>query len=347
MANKTVLIGTPRKDGAGTPAHEEWTTGDTPVDPDGNPLGGAAGVDNFLLWSPFGGSGVDGARHDVVNGTLNPGASKQFTSWTIDAGVSFTLFGQGVHRIGVQGLFDCSGLLQVSQHLAGGAGGAGLGAGGNGNPGVTASGCGRGVGTLTPTGGGGGGGGSGVCAVSGGAGGLGGTYLGSPGGAAGTGAVHPAAGTVGGTGSATYINVPRWASSLANLYFATGGGGGGGGGRCETFSGGGGHGGFGGALLIVECGSFRLPATGEMRANGGGGVAGTNAGAANAGGGGGGGGGGAGTILVLTKQVISDAGIFTCNGGAGGAAGVSSGGCPAPGPGGPGGAGYGSYWLLA
>jgi hypothetical protein len=38
MAVKTVLIGTPRKDGAGSPGHEEWTTGDTPQDPDGNVL---------------------------------------------------------------------------------------------------------------------------------------------------------------------------------------------------------------------------------------------------------------------------------------------------------------------
>ena len=67
MAAKTVLIGTPRKDGAGSPAHEEWTTGDTPQDPDGNAL---------LTAAAGGGSSVSGLKGATViaTGSLTAGS---------------------------------------------------------------------------------------------------------------------------------------------------------------------------------------------------------------------------------------------------------------------------------
>jgi hypothetical protein len=68
VAAKTVLIGTPRKDAAGSPAHEEWTTGDTPQDPDGNAL---------LTSAAGGGSPVNGLKNATVIASGTTGTISQ------------------------------------------------------------------------------------------------------------------------------------------------------------------------------------------------------------------------------------------------------------------------------
>lgn len=84
MANKTVLIGTPRKDGAGEPAHEEWVTGDTPVDPDGNPLGAGAGS-IVLLTNP---TRVMDSGGTMYGGAVRTGVFNNSSSFSVDIDVS-------------------------------------------------------------------------------------------------------------------------------------------------------------------------------------------------------------------------------------------------------------------
>ncbi|HEX2900068.1 MAG TPA: T9SS type A sorting domain-containing protein [Bacteroidia bacterium] len=241
------------------------------------------------------GTGADGAFHATVDTTL-AGGQHNFSTFSIDAGVTVRVTGSVPLQIAATGAVSINGTLDVS----------GL----HGADGVTfAAG---GLGAIGVAGGGDGGGGSYSAnngPIVGGAGtgpGVGGVGDGwSGGGGAGYAAVGFSSGGVGGLGGPSY-GTPDLAVSNAG----SGGGGGSGGYQCGA--GGGGAG--GGYVYIGSCASITV--SGTINANGGNGG---SDGTGNCGGGGGGSGG----SIWLACNLVNVTGSISAIGGNGGASAVS------------------------
>ncbi len=240
------------------------------------------------------GTGTDGVFHATNNTTL-AGGTYNYTTFTIDAGMTVTVTGNQPLIIKATGKVTIGGTLNLS--------------GGNGAPGVTFSNFGvGGVGVA-----GGYNGGNGVY--------LGNGAPGSPGtgpGAGGFGDVW-GGGAGGGYGAAGSNGAPYQSGPIApggaaygDIYMAdydggSGGGGGSGGSNCG--SGGGGAG--GGILVMYSCDTIQVTGGGVIAANGG------NGGSDGTGNCGGGGGGAGGTIWLISPTMIL-AGNLQATGGLGG-----------------------------
>ena len=265
------------------------------------------GVPNQFITSQFPnswlGSGADGAAVITADTTLT--RDMQYTSLTIDAGVTFKNAGYRVRCTGtvtVKGTWTASGTDGggLSTAIHGGAGGAGapagtLGggyAGGKGGLSALAGTPGTSVGTNT---------------LGGGAGGHGGKHPTEPAGGA---------GGAGGTAPSAFATVTTVTDKTIDG--GAGGGGGGGGGVSITgMSTAGGGGGGGGGVVLLVC--TRLVMTGGLiRANGGAGGAAFNNPTFKKDGGAGGGGGG-GVVLVLCHGVtgLTSTNIIAIGGAAG------------------------------
>jgi hypothetical protein len=244
------------------------------------------------------GTGSDGVYQASSNTTL-AGGTYNFTSFTIDAGVTVTVTGTQPLIILCTGNVLLNGTLDVSgmdgtngvTSTSAGAGGAGVAGGANGGAGTFSSSS----GPLNGNPGNGPGmGGAGMQWSGGG----GAGYL-----TAGDSSGNPA----GGFGGPAYGN-PQISPATAG----SGGAGGSGGYNCGAGGGGGG----GGYLLITACGTITISGTGSILSNGGdGGSDGTG----NCGGGGGGSGG---SILLRTNGTLTNNGLITAHGGIGGASAV-------------------------
>jgi hypothetical protein len=262
------------------------------------------------VFGTFAGNGADTDTGPTETGNLDCGAAgKQYTSWTIPAGVTITLTASGgVHRIGVTGTLTIEGTLTATGH--GGAGGAGsTGTYGDGSPGIS---CGK----------------SGNGSANGGRGGSGNTYtsygfgLGGKSYSDGLGTGEDYArssdydrfygsgeGHTGETGAAASTGViGLW---YANPCMLGPGAGGGGGGNGRYSAGHGGDGGAGGGLIIIECDTFVFSAGAIISADGAQGAQAVNTGSP----GGNGGSGGGGTIVVYCRVLTSNAGSFSVAGG--------------------------------
>ena len=264
---------------------------------------------HFLLWVNAslptiaqtcysGGTGADGPYQATSNGTL-AGGEYNFTTFTIDAGVTITVTGDDPLIIHCTGAVTINGALEAI--------------GGNGGDGITNSTA--GAGGEGVAGGADGGGG----AFSASLGPLPGTSGSGPGGSnnfgndwsGGGGAGYstvgiPSSSPTGGFGGPEY-GTPN----VVDLFAGSGGGGGSGGFQC----GGGGGGGGGGVISIQSAVSITIGATGTINCDGG--VGGSD-GTGNCGGGGGGSGG---TIWLAAPTVTND-GSLSALGGSGGTSNV-------------------------
>ena len=231
------------------------------------------------------GDGSDGGFHATVDTSI-AGATYNFSSFEIDAGITVTVTGTSPLEV------NCSGTLTVN--------------GGNGTDGVTFTSAGTGgIGVA-----GGQNGGDGVYSTSGpldgsdgmGTGGTGTFGSGwSGGGGAGYASTGSSSGGAGGAGGASY-------GDAAISGFETGSGGGGGSGGVYCGSGGGGA---GGGLIIINAYSLVISATGAITSNGG------NGGSDGTGNCGGGGGGSGGSIIITSPSITND-GTISATGGVGG-----------------------------
>lgn len=239
-----------------------------------------------------GGTGANGAFHATVD-TSVVGASYNFTSVTIDAGVTVSITGNNPLEIYCQGATIIDGVLTVS--------------GGNGSNGVTYTSA--GIGGIGVAGGMNGGDGS----YSSGSGPINGTDglnsggfntkgIGwSGGGGAGYSSVGSSSGGVGGFGGPIYGD-----AILSSFTAGSGGGGGSGGFECGA-----GGGGAGGGIIILYTNSLSIGSAGQILANGG------NGGSDGTGNCGGGGAGSGGTIYISAVSLNND-GVISAAGGVGG-----------------------------
>jgi len=256
-------------------------------------------INTFLTAQCFtGGTGSDGGYLASVNTTL-PGATYNFTSFTIDPGVTVTVTGSQPLVIYCTGSATINGILDASggngsdgvTYTSGGPGGIAVAGGNNGGAGSFASGAGplNGVdGTGT---------GGGTTAGQGWSGGGGAGYATS----------GLASGGVGGFGGPSYGDM-----NISGLETGSGGGGGSGGYDCGA-----GGGGAGGGIIIINAAvSITISATGIIRSNGG------NGGSDGTGNCGGGGGGSGGSLWIATPSLTHN-GMLEATGGIGGASAVS------------------------
>lgn len=245
------------------------------------------------------GTGADGAYLATSN-TLLPGGTYNYTTFTINSGVTVGVSGTQPLIIHCTGAVTINGTLRANggngtdgiTFSAAGTGGIGVGGGANGGagsystslgplPGIAGSGSG---GAINQGGAWSGGGGSGYAATGG-----------------------STANVGNGVGGAVYGT-----ADIVSLTAGSGGGGGSGGYSCG--SGGGGAG--GGLIYIIAGGPITVGATGSITCNGGNGG---SDGTGNCGGGGGGSGG----SIWLASASITNNGVMTCAGGAGGASNVN------------------------
>jgi hypothetical protein len=247
--------------------------------------------------APGCGTGADGVYTASANTTL-AGGTYNYSSFTIDAGVTVNVTGSQPLVINCTGNVTINGTLMLSglngtngiTYISGGTGGAGVAGGQNGGDGVFSS-------SLGPL--------DGSTGNGAGAGGRGSGWSG--GGGAGYSIAGDNSGGVGGFGGPAYGN-PQINPAVGG----SGGGGGSGGYDCGAGGGGGG----GGYVLISTCGTITIGSTGSILAEGGdGGSDGTG----NCGGGGGGSGG---SILLMTASSITNNGLVSATGGIGGASNV-------------------------
>lgn len=237
------------------------------------------------------GTGADGVYHATSSDTLL-GGSYNFSSFTIDAGVTINVRGSQplvIHCTGavqIDGLLDASGGNGTNGITSdtNGFGGMGYAGGMNGGDGVYSS----TVGPLSGSNGGGTGGG-----------GMGNGWSGGGGG--GYAAVGDSSHGVGGFGGAMY-----GMTDLSDCMSGSGGAGGSGGYACGS-----GGGGAGGGFLTINAMSITISATGSIHANGG------NGGSDGTGNCGGGGGGSGGSIWLAAPSIIIN-GAVSATGGLGG-----------------------------
>ncbi len=243
------------------------------------------------------GTGVDGA-YLASSTTTIAGGTYNFTSFTIDSGVTVTVTGTAPLIVYCTGTATLNGVLSVS--------------GANGNNGVTFSA--GGTGGIGVAGGGNGGGGS-YASSTGPIDGTDGFNTGgvstkgagwSGGGGAGYATNGLASGGVGGFAGSTYGDV-----QLSSLLAGSGGGGGSGGYDCGA-----GGGGAGGGIISLSANSILIGAAGSIQSNGGNGG---SDGTGNCGGGGAGSGG----AIWITAPTITNNGTISAIGGTGGASAIA------------------------
>ncbi len=238
------------------------------------------------------GSGGDGDLTVSANMSL-PGATYQYTSVTIAAGVTLTITGTTPLVIESSGPVMIAGTIDASG-MGGGSGtptGTAFGSGGAGGPGGSRGGDGILIGSPSNgnVGLGTGGGGAGIGWSGGGGGG------------------HAVAGAASGASNGGGIaGVTYGSAMLTTLEGGSGGGGGSGGKACGSGGGGG-----GGGMIRIDAPSIAIATGGVIRADGG---AGGSDGARNCGGGGGGSGG----SIVLRTRDLTVAGTVSAAGGLGG-----------------------------
>ncbi len=240
------------------------------------------------------GTGADGAFHATNNVSL-PGGTYNYTTFTIDAGMTVAVTGNQPLIIKCTGKVLIDGILDAS----GGNGGSGITSVSGGAPGIGVAGGhdgGAGIilGTAAP----------GLNGTGPGAGGFGDVWGGGGGGgygAAGQFGTGYNGGPIGPGGPQYGVNY------LVNYDGGSGGGSGSGGNNCG--SGGGGAG--GGIILIRSCDTIQVTGSGVISANGG------HGGSDGAGSCGGGGGGSGGTIWLASPTMIQD-GNLQAFGGLGG-----------------------------
>ena len=244
------------------------------------------------------GTGADGGYVASSNTTL-AGGTYNYSSFTIDPGVTVSVTGTAPLVINCTGAVTINGTLSASggngadgvTYTSGGIGGIGVAGGGNGGNGSFSSPS----GPLPGTAGG----------NTGGAGNAGGSWSG------GGGAGYAAAGGASGNPGGGFAGVAYGMTDLSGLWSGSGGGGGSGGYDCGA-----GGGGAGGGLIIINAGSIVIDAAGAILSNGGnGGTDGTG----NCGGGGGGSGG----SIWIASPTITNEGTISAIGGTGGASNVS------------------------
>ena len=236
------------------------------------------------------GTGTDGVFTAANNVTL-AGGTYNYTSFTINAGVTVTVTGNSQLVIYSTGGVNILGTLNANGGTGGngvtfstfGLGGVGVAGGANGGDGVY-------IGSPNP----------GVAGFGTGAGGGGGGWSG--GGGAGYAVNGNSSGGAGGFGGVAYGNV-----QITPIVAGSGGGGGSGGNSCG--SGGGGAG--GGVIYIATCGTLNIGAAGAILANGGNG-------GTDGGGNCGGGGGGSGGSVWLVAGTLNNTGTISAVGGIGG-----------------------------
>jgi hypothetical protein len=259
----------------------------------------------ILLLSPlsvlaqcfYSGTGANGAFHATVDTTI-AGATYNFTSFTIDAGVTVSVSGNNPLTIYCQGTASIEGVLTVS--------------GGNGGEGVTySSGGNGGVGTAGGANGGNGSFSSSLGPLSGSDGSnTGGLNTAGGGWSGGGGAGYATTGTASGNPSGGFAGVAYGDNDLTGLTSGSGGGGGSGGYDCGA-----GGGGAGGGVIILYTQTLSIGASGSIASNGG------NGGSDGSGNCGGGGGGSGGTLLIEAVDIINN-GTITVAGGTGGASAI-------------------------
>lgn len=238
------------------------------------------------------GDGSDGAFHATSNTVLAAG-TYNFTTFTIDAGVTVSVTGSVPLAIHCTGAATINGILTVAGQngtdgitfSSAGIGGIGVAGGGNGGDGTYST----SVGGMTAANGTNTGFGMGGTSWSGGAG-------------AGFSAPGTGPGVAGVNGGISY-GTP----DLIVIEGGSGGGGGSGGFNCGS-----GGGGAGGGALVLFANAISISATGLISANGG------NGGSDGTGNCGGGGAGSGGAVLLSTPNLIND-GMILAEGGAGGA----------------------------
>lgn len=243
------------------------------------------------------GTGADGGYVASSNTTL-AGGTYNYSSFTIDPGVTVTVTGTAPLVVRCTGAVTINGILTAS--------------GGNGSDGLTYVSGGFG-GTAVA---GGGNGGDGSFAVS--AGPIPGTAGGNTGGvgnagdnwSGGGGAGYAANGGASGNPSGGLAGTSYGSADLSGLWSGSGGGGGSGGYNCGS-----GGGGAGGGLIVFNASSIVINAGGAIVSNGG------NGGSDGVGNCGGGGGGSGGTIWIAAFSVTNH-GSISAAGGAGGASNV-------------------------
>lgn len=242
------------------------------------------------------GNGSQGAMHVTANMSL-PGGTYNYTSFSVDTGVTVTVTGTQPLIINATSAVAISGTIAArggagtdgvtySQAGQGGTGVAGGGNGGNGiysdNSGPLSASAGSGQGAGVEGAGWSGGGGAGYAANGG------------------------SSGGVGGAGGPAYGD-----ANLGTLLAGSGGGGGSGGYSC----GGGGGGAGGGAIQLASCSSITMNSGSIITVDGGNGG---SDGAGNCGGGGGGSGG----AIVLSAPSVTNNGLLSSVGGLGGTSAV-------------------------
>ena len=235
------------------------------------------------------GTGADGV-YTASNNTTLVGGTYNYSSFTINSGVTVTVTGPTALTIHCTGNVVINGTLDAS--------------GGNGADGVTFSNAGvAGVGVA-----GGSNGGDGIFSAStgpldatSGAGSGAGIYGSgwSGGGGAGFSSNGQSSGGTGGAGGPIYGT-----AQMTTVYGGSGGGGGSGGYNCG--SGGGGAG--GGVIIISACGTFTIGATGIIKCNGG------NGGSDGSGSCGGGGGGSGGSVWLSAASLTNNGSISAVKG---------------------------------
>src|SRR3989338_7857352 len=240
------------------------------------------------------GDGTDGGYIASSNTTL-AGGTYNFSSFTIDPGVTVTVTGSAPLIVYCTGAATINGILTASggngadgvTYTNGGIGGIGVAGGGNGGNGSFSS----PAGPLAGTDG----------ANTGGVGNAGGSWSG------GGGAGYVIAGGASGNPSGGFAGPAYGTADLSGMLSGSGGGGGSGGYDCGA-----GGGGAGGGLIIINAGSVIIDAAGFFLCNGG------NGGSDGTGNCGGGGGGSGGSIWIATLSMVND-GIVSAIGGTGGA----------------------------
>lgn len=245
-------------------------------------------------WSS--GTGVDGGYHATTNTTL-AGGTYNYTSFTIDAGVTVSVTGSQPLIVYCSGAVSISGTLTANggaggegvTYTTGGIGGIGVAGGGNGGDGSFSS-------PSGPL--------NGVSGSNTGGGNMGMGWSG--GGGAGYATTGQSSGGAGGTGGSQYGD-----ADLTSFLAGSGGGGGSGGYDCGA-----GGGGAGGGVIVFYATAFELVSGGGVYCNGG------NGGSDGTGNCGGGGGGSGGAILISAASLTNN-GVISAAGGVGGASSVS------------------------
>lgn len=254
----------------------------------------------FLFFSPrlsaqgcvLCGNSSDGAFIATIDTTL-AGDTYEFSSFTIQSGVTVTVTGTQPLIIRSSGIVHIAGTLSLNgengndgiTYLTFGTGGLGVAGGSNGGDGIYSD-------VNGPL--------DGFPGSGSGSGGLGSGWSGGGGGGyANTGASSPGPGGIGGSSYGDNL--------LSLLEGGSGGGGGSGGYSCGSGGGGGG----GGYLYLASCDSIVIAATGTVSSRGG------NGGSDGTGNCGGGGGGSGGTIWLECENVVIN-GILDASGGLGG-----------------------------